>query len=204
MIPLAVVRTGHANVRSLLNALDRLGASATLTDDPETVRSAARAILPGVGAFGAVATQLEKTGLRDALRERMRSGKPLLGICLGQQLLLDASEESPGAKGLSALPGRVRKLQVSQPGAKIPHMGWNLVEPVGKDPVLGPLPFHAYFVHSYAAWPAAERDVAAWCEYGGVRFPAALRRGATVSVQFHPERSGPAGLGLLQRFLACP
>ncbi len=191
--------TGHANVRSLLNAFERLGVDAGLTADPETVRRAGRVVLPGVGAFGAVAARLEQGGLMQALRERVAAGRPLLGICLGLQLLLEASEESPGARGLGAVSGTVTRLAV-QAGAKVPHMGWNLVEPVGADPVLGAKPFHAYFVHSYAARPAASGDVAAWCDYAGDRFPAAIRRGAAVAVQFHPERSGPAGLALLERF----
>lgn len=196
----AVVATGHANVRSLLNALERLGAPGDLTADPETVRTADRVILPGVGAFGAVMGRLEGQGLVLPLQDRIRTGKPLLGICLGQQLLMDDSTESPGAKGLGAVPGSARRLEVRE---KVPHMGWNLVTPARSDPVLGATPFHAYFVHSYATWPRDEADVAAWCEYGGCRFPAALRRGSLVAVQFHPERSGPAGLALLGRFLAC-
>ncbi len=195
MNAVSVVATGHANVRSLLNALERLGAKAELTTDPETVRTAGKLILPGVGAFGAVMKRLDFLGLVEPLRDRVRASRPLLGICLGQQLLLSSSEESPGVPGLGAIPGVVRRLQVPK-GLKIPHMGWNEVLPDGA------APYHAYFVHSYAAWPEDERDVSAWCEYGGARFPAALRRGETQAVQFHPERSGEAGLALLGRFLS--
>lgn len=191
--------TGHANVRSLLNALDRLGVDAALTEDPETLRRADRAILPGVGAFGAVAGRLRALGLMQALKDRLAAGRPLLGICLGLQLLMESSEESAGVEGLGAFPGGVSRLAF-HPGAKVPHMGWSLVEPVRRDPVLGERPFHAYFVHSYAARPRDPSDTAAWCDEDGDRFPAAIRRGETVAVQFHPERSGPAGLALLERF----
>ena len=199
MNAVSVVATGHANVRSLLNALDRLGAAATLTTGAETVRNADKLILPGVGAFGAVMKRLDFLGLVQPLRERIRAGRPLLGICLGQQLLLTSSEESPGVPGLGAIPGTVKRLQVTE---KVPHMGWNEVVPAGNDPVIGTSTFYAYFVHSYATWPREEKDVAAWCEYGGTRFPAALRRGETLALQFHPERSGEAGLALLGRFLS--
>jgi glutamine amidotransferase/cyclase len=195
----SVVATGHANVRSLLNALERLGVATTLTTDAERVRNAGRVILPGVGAFGAVMKRLDFLGLVAPLKERLRAGRPLLGICLGQQLLLTSSEESPGVPGLGAIPGTVKRLQVQE---KIPHMGWNEVVPAGQDPVIGPSAFYAYFVHSYATWPQDEKNVTAWCEYGGTRFPAALRRGETVALQFHPERSGAAGLALLGRFLS--
>ncbi len=201
MNAVSVVATGHANVRSLLNALERLGVRAELTTDAETVRTSEKLILPGVGAFGAVMKRLDFLGLVKPLQDRIRDGRPLLGICLGQQLLLAGSEESPGVQGLAAIPGVAKKLQVPE-GVKIPHMGWNEVIPTMKDPVIGDASFYAYFVHGYATWPEAEQDVAAWCEYGGTRFPAALRRGETVAVQFHPERSGKAGLDLLGRFLS--
>lgn len=191
---ITVVATGHANVRSLMNALERLGAEAVLSEDPEEIRSTGRLILPGVGAFGSVAERLEARGLMAALRERLAAGRTLLGICLGLQLLLEGSEESPGVPGLGWIPGIATRLQAP----KVPHMGWNLVEPAGPDPVIGEKPFHAYFVHSYAAGPDM---AAATTEYAGRRFASAVRKDNAVALQFHPERSGPAGLDLLRRYL---
>lgn len=191
---IAVVDTGGANLASVLHALSRLGAQAEVTGDPARVKTAERVILPGVGAAPEAAKRLD-----GPLGEAVRGLKvPVLGICLGMQLLFDESEEGP-ARGLRLLPGKVRKLD--RPGRTVPHMGWNSVTRSGADsPLLEGVSdgTHFYFVHSYAA-PMGSW-VRAACDYGGP-IPAVVGRGNLHGVQFHPERSGPAGARVLRNFL---
>jgi glutamine amidotransferase len=193
---IVIVDTGGANLASVVHALARLGASAEVTNDPARVRSAARAILPGVGAAPEAAARLAAGGLGDAVRARTG---PTLGICLGMQLFFDESEEGP-ARGLGLLPGRVAKL--SPAGLTVPHMGWNAVtRSRGASALLDGIKdgTHFYFVHSYAA-PAGDWVEAA-CDYGGA-VPAVVRHGNFHGAQFHPERSGDAGARVLRNFLA--
>lgn len=192
---IAVVDTGGANLASVLNALARLGARGEVTGDPLRVRAAERAILPGVGAAPEAAARLQ-----GALGEAVRGlTVPVLGICLGMQLFFDASEEGP-ARGLGLLPGTVTRLAPA--GLAVPHMGWNAVSRAGGAvALLDGLPdgTHFYFVHSYAA-PAGPWVEAA-CGYGGP-VPAVVRKDNFHGVQFHPERSGPAGARVLRNFLS--
>lgn len=191
---IAVVDTGGANLASVINALARLGASAEVTADPARVRAAERVILPGVGAAPEAAARLAG-GLGEAVRGL---SVPVLGICLGMQLFFEESEEGP-ARGLGLLPGAVRRMAPA--GLTVPHMGWNAVARKGGGALLDGLPdgTHFYFVHSYAApmgpW------VEAACDYGGP-VPAVVRKNNFHGVQFHPERSGPAGAVVLKNFLA--
>lgn len=192
---IAVVDTGGANLASVLNALARLGAKAEVTADPFQVRAAGRVILPGVGAAPEAAARL--TGELGAAVRGLTV--PVLGICLGMQLFFEESEEGP-ARGLGFLPGTVKRL--SPVGLAVPHMGWNAVARTGgENALLDGVPdgTHFYFVHSYAApmgpW------VEAVCGYGGP-VPAVVRRDNFHGVQFHPERSGPAGARVLKNFLA--
>jgi glutamine amidotransferase len=193
---IAIVDTGGANLASVVHALARLGAAAEVTGDPARVRSAGRAILPGVGAAPEAAARLAAGGLGDAVRARTG---PTPGICLGMQLFFDESEEGP-ARGLGLVPGRVAKL--SPAGLTVPHMGWNAVARTrGACALLDGIAdgTHFYFVHSYAVplgdWVEAE------CGYGGP-VPAVVRRGNFHGAQFHPERSGEAGARVLKNFLA--
>ena len=183
---------GVGNLHSLRKALEAAGADPVVTTEPADLDRAAVAVLPGVGAFGAVMESLEPA--RGVLRDRHRDGRPILGVCIGSQVLHDASEESPGVRGLGLVPGAVERLPAS--AGKVPHMGWNQVDP-GRDPLFEGLdgrPF-AYYVHSYAA-PVLPETVAT-TTYGMV-FSAAVRSGSTVGVQFHPEKSSAVGARILQ------
>lgn len=189
-----MVDSGGANLSSVLFAFERLGASVTISADTATIRSADRVVLPGVGAAGAVMGNLERAGLVPHLQALKQ---PVLGICLGMQILFEGSDEGD-VNCLGLLPGRVRALQ-AKPNLPIPHMGWNRVTAVGDEPLLPPgLSEHFYFVHSYVA-PAGDH-VSAVTTYPGP-VPAIVRWRNFVGVQFHPERSGPAGSALLARFL---
>lgn len=218
-----VVDTGAANLASVRAALRRLGVEPVTTKRAAAVESAGAVVLPGVGAFGPVMERLRADGLADALRHRIDVGRPLLAICLGFQLLFEDSEESPGVAGLGLLRGAVRAF-VDAPTT--PHMGWSLVTPLGRTPregigdhagagrpfseeqpdsCLPATPFHAYFANSfrvaYDQRGGADDWSVATADYAGA-FVAAIERGPLVACQFHPELSGPAGAGLMGRWLA--
>jgi imidazole glycerol-phosphate synthase subunit HisH len=186
---------GTGNLHSLTRAIERAGHSVRVESEAERVLSAGALVLPGVGAFGAAASLLASAA--PALREALDRGFPCLGICLGMQLLFDHSEEGEGA-GLGRLPGVVRKLEAR----RVPHMGWNQVQPVAPDPLFigSPEPV-AYFANSYVVEPEDDGCVVAYTDYGGGRFPSVVRRGRTWGVQFHPEKSDAAGLRMIKNFL---
>ncbi|MCG3125924.1 MAG: Imidazole glycerol phosphate synthase subunit HisH [Phycisphaerae bacterium] len=190
-----VVRTGTANLASVLAGLRRAGARAEVTQRAADVAAAQHVVLPGVGAFGAAMEQLHAADLVDALRQRVRDARPTLAICLGMQLLAAGSDESPGVSGLALFDARARRLPDT---VRVPQIGWNRVLP---EPVFDA--FHAdyaYFANSYAiaepptGWHAASADY-------GSRFVAALQRGGVLACQFHPELSGAWGVALLRRWL---
>lgn len=203
-----IIDYGIGNLRSLEKAFGAAGVAVTRTDDADALRNAERLVLPGVGAFGACAAELDRRGLTDLVRERAAAGVPLLGVCVGMQLLFDVSEERGEHVGLGLLPGRVVRFTGRGGGAeggagrrlKVPHMGWNQLHRQAEHPVLGegPLPY-TYFVHSYHARPAQARDVLATVDYGG-EVPAVVGRDNVVGVQFHPEKSAEGGLAMLRRF----
>ncbi|MBA3848488.1 MAG: imidazole glycerol phosphate synthase subunit HisH [Opitutus sp.] len=192
---LAIVDSGGANIASVRFALERLGGRGQLTADPAVIRAADRVILPGVGSAPEGMKRLHAKGLVDCVRALTQ---PVLGICLGMQLLFEASAEGE-VPSLGLLPGRVDRLPES-PGITVPHMGWNTLETLRATPLLRGLPPDArfYFVHSYAAPVTADTLAAAT---HGARFAAVVQRGNISGVQFHPERSGPAGAQLLKNFL---
>lgn len=197
---IAVLDYGIGNLRSAQKALERVGAAAVLTDDVAVVRAAEAVVLPGVGHFGRCMEALRKAGLEDAAREAIEAEKPFLGICVGMQMLYDGSEEDPDVKGIGALAGTVRLLP---DGVKRPQMQWNVLDrhPAGAGELLFAGlddPLWVYFVHSYA--PEMTPDVVATCDYGGP-VVAAVRRRSLWATQFHPEKSGAAGLRILANFV---
>jgi imidazole glycerol-phosphate synthase subunit HisH len=195
-----LVDYGSGNLRSVAKALEAAGADVALVRDTNALASLDAVVVPGVGAFGDCARNLRETGLWEPLRTWLAEGRPYLGICLGYQLLFEASAESPGVPGLGIVAGRVERFSHST--QKVPHMGWNtLCRPRG--PLfagLGEAPSF-YFVHSYFPVPAGDDAVSARCDYGGL-FAASISLGAVHAVQFHPEKSQSAGLALLRNFLA--
>jgi glutamine amidotransferase len=192
----AVLDLGTGNLHSLAKAIAVAGATVSIEANPARALAAEALVLPGVGHFGAAARRL--TRWRKAIRDAISDGLPCLGICLGMQLLFEWSEEGPGP-GLGVLTGHVRRLRTR----RVPHMGWNTVEPVGSDPLFRePAPLVAYYANSYVAEPVDRGAVIAWTEYEGQQFPAAVRQGTVWGVQFHPEKSGGAGLEVLRNFVA--
>ncbi|MGH7443425.1 MAG: imidazole glycerol phosphate synthase subunit HisH, partial [Longimicrobiales bacterium] len=171
------------------------GARVWIEADPAAAANADALVLPGVGAFPAAASRLVDTGA--PLRAAIVGGLPTLGICLGMQLLFDESEEGAG-RGLGVIRGRVRRMRAP----RLPQMGWNDVESAGDPLFAGTAPLIAYYANSYVTEPLQKDAVVAWSEYGIDRFPAAVRVGSAVGVQFHPEKSGPAGLQLIANFLS--
>ena len=195
---LALIDYGIGNLRSVASSLEAAGVTHVRTGDPARIADASRLLLPGVGAFGACALALRAAGLDRVVMDRVAAGVPLLGVCVGMQLLFDSSEERGTHAGLGLLPGRVVAFE-PQPGRKVPHMGWNVVEGVRDHPVVAPDPTWAYFVHTYHAVAAEASDVLATASYPSP-FPAIVGRENVVGVQYHPEKSSRAGLDLLRRF----
>jgi glutamine amidotransferase len=195
---IAVLDYGIGNLRSAQKALQRVGADAVLTDDVAVVRAAEAVVLPGVGHFGRCMEALRAAGLEDPAREAIEAGTPFLGICVGMQMLYEGSEEDPDVKGMGVLAGTVRLLP---DGVKRPQMQWNVLDRRPGSPLFAGLddPVWVYFVHSYS--PEATEDVVATCDYGGP-VTAAVERGRLWATQFHPEKSGPAGLRILANFVA--
>lgn len=191
-----LIDSGGANIGSVQYALERLGVTARLSADAETIAGADRVILPGVGAAGAGMARLRELNLVETVRGL---AQPLLGICLGMQLLFDSSEENDTAC-LGLVPGRVRRLAGAE-GLRVPHMGWNALTARRDDPLLAGVPdgAHAYFVHGYAA-PVGPDTVAVATH--GEEFSAVMRRGNCWGAQFHPERSAQVGARLLENFLS--
>lgn len=195
---IAIVDYGLGNLASVYNAFAGVGAPAERTADPAVVRRAEGVVLPGVGAASAGMERLRARGLDTAVVEVARSGRPLLGLCLGMQLLFERSEEGDAAC-LGLLPGTVRRLQVD---LKVPHIGWNQVRSTTGVELwaeLEPDPYF-YFVHSYVCEPADPRQIAGMTDYGET-FCSAVAAGPLWGVQFHPERSGHSGLQLIRNFV---
>ena len=196
---IAVIDYGAGNLRSVVNALGRLGYPAKLTGAPDELLNAEAVILPGVGAAADTMTNLEKLGLVSSIQRFIAEGRPFFGVCIGLQILFTRTEEDGGQECLGIIPGVVRRLP---PGLKIPHMGWNQVRQRFSHPIFSGIPDEAnfYFVHSYYAAPDDRSLVAGETEYG-VSICSVIARGNLVATQFHPEKSGEVGLKVYDNFI---
>ncbi|WP_195574839.1 imidazole glycerol phosphate synthase subunit HisH [Paenibacillus sp. 1001270B_150601_E10] len=198
---IAIVDYGMGNLHSVSKAIERLGGEAVVTSDRDVLAQAPALLLPGVGAFGDAMDALRLTGLDQTIIELARGGKPLLGICLGMQLLFEHSEEHGLHEGLGLLPGKVVRFQ--EGAYKVPHMGWNQCS--WKQPhhllVEGMDEGYVYFVHSYHVLPGEQKDLIATCDYANQQVTAIVARDQIYGMQFHPEKSGELGLQLLKRFI---
>ncbi len=193
---IAIIDYGMGNLRSVQKAFEYLGYGAVITDDAAVIAGATHVVLPGVGAFEDAMKRLQASGLDKALLTAAKAGKPILGICLGMQMMFEFSEENGRFEGLGLFPGTITRFE--DRGLKIPHMGWNTLETrdcplfdAGENPCV-------YFVHSYCMADVADWTAAS-CTYGQT-FTAAICRGNVMATQFHPEKSGEAGLKMLKRF----
>jgi glutamine amidotransferase len=212
MTRIAIVDYGLGNLFSVERAFSAQGASASITSDPAALAAAEGVVLPGVGAFGEGMQNLEQLGLAGEVRRLAMAGKPTLGICLGMQLLMDESEELGSWRGLGLIPGRVvRFTRSTDRPEKVPQIGWNTIDPPNAHGsstwtgtlLDGILPGEfVYFVHSYCVLADVPSDLLAETEYGGTRFCSVAVRANVMGCQFHPEKSGDAGLRLIRNFLA--
>jgi imidazole glycerol phosphate synthase glutamine amidotransferase subunit len=203
---LAVVDFGAGNVASMVKALKKIGAVPEVVTKPEQVAKASRIVFPGVGAFGAAMREVRERGLDAALKDAVARDVPVLGVCIGLQILFEGSAETPDAQGLGFFGGSCRRFDESSDWGerlKVPQIGWNEVKPrEGAKLFRGIEPGSTfYFIHSYHAEPEDDAIVAARCRYG-TDYVCAVERGRLAAVQFHPEKSGPKGLAVLANFLA--
>jgi len=207
---IAIIDYDAGNIRSVEKALKYLGEDAVITADRDTIMSADRAVLPGVGAFGDAMEKLRAGGLNKVIEEYVATGKPFLGICLGLQLIFEESEESPGVRGLGLLPGVVKRFPGGE-GLTVPQIGWNDIDINPSSKLLsglytdnsegtGSKPY-VYFVHSYYLEAANPEDVAARTSYG-ITYDCAVESGNIYATQFHPEKSSDTGLRILQNFVS--
>ena len=206
---ICILDYGVGNLHSAVKAFRRFSDQVVVCEDAEALPSASAVVIPGVGAFAAGMDGLKRRGLVDGVKAFAASGKPLLGICLGAQLLLSAGHEFGTWDGLGIIPGSVVPFPKLAAGVKIPHMGWNAIsapqdnEQLWRHSILSSLPrgSEVYFVHSFLFAPERREDVLAVSSYGGYEFPAVLRKGNIYGCQFHPEKSGEAGLAIIKQFV---
>lgn len=201
VIVIAIIDYDAGNIKSVEKAMAFLGQEAAVTRDKDTILSADKVILPGVGSFGDAMGKIRQYGLEPVIRQVAESGTPFLGICLGLQLLFELSDESPGVPGLGILKGKILRIPEAE-GLKIPHMGWNSLTFPVKGRLFSGLAEepYVYFVHSYYLEAADEQIVTAVAEYG-TRIHASVEQGNVFACQFHPEKSSDAGLHILKNFV---
>ncbi len=210
-LDVVVIDYGIGNLLSVQRGLEYCGADVTVTDDKDIIMNATRVVLPGVGAFSDGMKGLNKTGLNHVVCDYAASGKPLLGICLGMQMLLNESEEFGFNQGLGLIPGKVTaipSLNIENKNHKIPHIGWNSLKlPEGREQWDGTLLNNVipgesvYFVHSFMAEVSSSEHQIANCLYGGIKISAVIGSGNIIGCQFHPEKSGDVGLKILKHFI---
>lgn len=195
---IAIVDYGIGNLRSVQKALEYIGLEGTITSDKKNILNSQGIILPGVGAFPDAMDNIKARGLDLVLKEARNENKPILGICLGMQLLFEVSEEIRTCAGLGFIPGKIKKLYG---GVKIPHMGWNSLNIVNNNMIINGIKEedYVYFVHSFYAEMALNKDLIAECSYG-IQVPAVVGRGNVYGTQFHPEKSGDIGIQILKNF----
>ena len=197
---IAIIDYDAGNLKSVEKALMYLGEECIVTRDADKILSADKVILPGVGAFGDAMNKLNKFGLVDVIRQVAVYGKPLLGICLGLQLMFESSDEAPGVEGIGLLKGKIVSIPPKE-GLKIPHMGWNSLDIKNGSKLFKGIPqqSYVYFVHSYYLQASNPEDVAATTEYSA-HIHAAVEHGNVMACKFHPEKSGDVGLHILKNF----
>lgn len=204
---ITMIDYGASNIRSAQKAFEHIGADVVLTEDPEVVRKADKLVLPGVGAFGSGMAGLHQRHLPEAIHEAVQRGVPFLGICVGMQLMFTEGHEMGIHQGLGLIPGKVTRFPLHHssfliPNLKVPHMGWNQLEPAWEHPLMAGVKAgdYAYFVHSYYCDPAAATAVLAWTDYG-FPFASVVAQDNVCGLQFHPEKSQSIGLRILQNFV---
>ena len=199
---ITIVDYKAGNLTSVKLAFEALNVECEITDSAEKVLNAERVVFPGVGAAGAAMQTLKNLRLVDAIRMVVQKGTPFLGICLGTQIIFQASEEDGGVAGIGLVPGTVKLFKPADRLDKVPQMGWNSVKQVGNHPVLKGIEDGSefYFVHSYYPAPSDQSYVLGETEYGGVKFASMIGKGSLFATQFHPEKSGRVGLRLLKNF----
>lgn len=195
---IAIVDYGMGNLKSVVNALDSLDVQSIITSDKKTILNSEGIILPGVGAFPDAIDSIRSAGIDKTLEDAVNMRKPILGICLGMQLLFDESEEVKTSKGLGFLKGKIKKMDID---LKVPHMGWNSLKYEKASPILDGIEENSfvYFVHSYYAVVEEEGILNAYADYE-VKVPAVVSKGNVFGIQFHPEKSGEVGLKILKNF----
>ena len=196
-----IVDYGAGNLTSVYNALAKVGVDSIITNDPIVIANANRIIFPGVGAAGSSMSRINSLGLDIALKQAISKGTPVLGICVGSQIILDSSEEDGGVDCLGLIPGNAKRF-LSQPGLKIPHMGWNTVQYLKEHYIFKGIPDGSefYYVHSFYPSPLSENNALATTQYAGINFHCILIKNNLISTQFHVEKSGEPGLRLLKNF----
>lgn len=195
---IAIIDYGMGNLRSVQKGFEKVGYPAEIVRDPKDILNAPAVVLPGVGAFGDAMANLREAGMVDAILEFVKTGKPFLGICLGLQLMFEASEEFGQHQGLGIFPGRVR---LFPPGLKVPHIGWNQIEIQKESPILQGIDNLSafYFVHSYYVDPANDEVITTLTDYG-VKYTSIASKDNIFGIQFHPEKSSTLGLKILKNF----